>query len=225
MARPAATARRPGGATGRTVVLGVPAGTAAAVQRGAGADDLNGAGMSEGEGPADGAGPGAEVPLEGPERRAAAGDGHVAPERSGSRLAPEATPAGADGPFEWVRRGLDLLDRGDAWAAAVLLERAAAKEPASSSVREALSRAYFDSGRFAQAAASFHDLVVLNPTSDYAHFGLGLALTRLDRFELAIEHLAMAVAMRPDRREYVDRLQQARATLAARRRARQDLSS
>ena len=143
--------------------------------------------------------------------------------------APGSSPAtggtGVEGPFEWVHRGLDLLDRGDAWAAAVLLERAALSEPASSSLREALSRAYFDSGRFEQAAASFEELVVLAPTSDYAHFGLGLALTRLDRFELAIEHLAMAVAMRPDRREYVDRLQQARATLAARRRAHQNLSS
>ena len=161
---------------------------------------MDGRGVSEGDAPQDGAAP-------------------------VSAAATWETSAGGEGPFEWVHRGLGLLDRGDAWAAAVLLERAAANEPASSSVREALSRAYFDSGRFEQAAASFHELVALAPTSDYAHFGLGLALTRLDRFELAIEHLAMAVAMRPDRHEYVERLRQAKATLSARRGAHQDLSS
>ena len=99
----------------------------------------------------------------------------------------------------------------------VLLEHAAAREPDSSSVCEALARAYYDSGRFEPAATSFARLLTLVPTSDYGHFGLGLALTRLDRFELASEHLAMAAAMRPDRPEYVDRLKQARATLRARR--------
>lgn len=130
------------------------------------------------------------------------------------------TPDG--GPFEWVRRGTELLDRGDAGAAAVLLEHAAASEPDSSSICEALARAYYDSGRYEQAAEGFGRLLALVPTSDYAHFGLGLALTRLDRFELASEHLAMAAAMRPDRPEYVDRLRQARATLKARRDARGD---
>ena len=123
------------------------------------------------------------------------------------------------GPFEWLRRGLDLLERGDAGAAAVLLEHAAAREPESSSVCEALARAYYDSGRFERAVSCFTRLLTLVPTSDYGHFGLGLALTRLDRFELASEHLAMAVVMRPDRPEYVDRLRQARATLRARREA------
>lgn len=126
------------------------------------------------------------------------------------------------GPFEWMRRGLELLERGDASAAAVLLEHAAMQVPDSSSVLEALSRAYYDGGRFEQAVASFVRLLELTPTSDYGHFGLGLALTRLDRFELATEHLALAAAMRPDRREYVDRLRQARATLAARRTPRED---
>jgi len=123
------------------------------------------------------------------------------------------------GPFEWLRRGLDLLERGDAGAAAVLLEHAAAREPESSSVCEALARAHYDSGRFERAVTCFTRLLALVPTSDYGHFGLGLALTRLDRFEVASEHLAMAVAMRPDRPEYVDRLKQARATLRARREA------
>ena len=136
--------------------------------------------------------------------------------------APVAAGAPDGGPFEWLRRGQHLLERGDAAPATVLLEHAAAHAPDSGSVREALARAYYDAGRYEAAAEQFRHLLVLTPASDYGHFGLGLALTRLDRFELAAEHLAMAVAMRPDRSEYVDRLRQARATLAARRAARTD---
>ena len=117
-------------------------------------------------------------------------------------------------------RAAAVLERGDASAAVVLFEHAGAQVPGSSSIQEALSRAYYDSGRFEQAAAGFRRLLKLAPTSDYGHFGLGLALTRLDRFELAGEHLALAGAMRPDRPEYVDRLRQVRATLAARFAAR-----
>lgn len=125
------------------------------------------------------------------------------------------------GPFEWVRRGMQLLDGGDAAAAAVLLERAAAESPRSSSLCEALGRAHFDSGRVGPAAEQFERLVELEPTSHYAHFGLGLALSRLGRFVLAAEHLSMAVAMRPERREYAEALRRVRATIAARRDAGQ----
>lgn len=125
------------------------------------------------------------------------------------------------GLFEWVRRGMQLLDGGDAAAAAVLLERAAAESPRSSSLCEALGRAHFDSGRVGPAAEQFERLVELEPTSHYAHFGLGLALSRLGRFVLAAEHLSMAVAMRPERREYAEALRQVRATIAARRDAGQ----
>lgn len=139
----------------------------------------------------------------------AGGDGGVADE-SGA-------PDG--GPLEWSRRGLALLDGGDAAAAAILLERAHAASPESSSLLEALGRAFYDSGRFGASADRFTQLVAAEPTSDYAHFGLGLALSRLSSFVLAAEHLSMAVAMRPDRAQYVESLRQVRATIAARREA------
>lgn len=130
-------------------------------------------------------------------------------------------PAGAGGSpgggvYEWLRRATDLLERGDAAPAVVLLERASAAEPRSASVLETLGRAQFQAGQRDEAAATFTRLVELSPDSDYAHFGLGVALSRLGRFGLAAEHLAMAVAMRPDRQEYVERLRQVRATLRAR---------
>ena len=120
------------------------------------------------------------------------------------------------GPYEWLQRGLALLADGEAAAAATLLARAHAEEPASTGLLEALARAQYDSGDVAGAAESFHDLTQVRPADDYAHFGLGLSLSRLGRFGLAAEHLAMAHAMRPDRPEYADRLRQVRATLAAR---------
>jgi len=60
----------------------------------------------------------------------------------------EAGPDGSD-TYALYRRGLDLLGRGSAAAAAQLLERAAAAEPRSPSVREALARAQFDARRYA----------------------------------------------------------------------------
>lgn len=128
---------------------------------------------------------------------------------------PDAVPEG--GAYEWLRRGTELLERGDAAAAATLLQRAAQHEPTSASVLEALARAQYDSGRAPDAVRTFRRLVELSPDADYARFGLGVSLNRIGRFEEAAEQLALAAAMRPERREYVERLRQVRATLAARR--------
>ena len=60
-------------------------------------------------------------------------------------------------------------------------------------------------------------IVEASPTDDYAHFGLGLALARSGEHEAAAEYLALAAAMRPDRKPYTDALHQVRATLKYRR--------
>lgn len=121
------------------------------------------------------------------------------------------TPAGDT--YDWYRRGLGLLESGDAAAAAQLLAHAEAEEPESASIREALARALFDARRYDEAAVAFGRLVGAHPGDDYARFGLGLSLARLRRFEEAVEHLALAAAMRPDRSEYRQALRDARATL------------
>jgi predicted Zn-dependent protease len=132
--------------------------------------------------------------------------------------------AGLDGTdtYALYRRGLDLLGRGSAAAAAQLLERAAAAEPRSPSVLEALARAQFDARRYADAAESFRQIVDASPSDDYAQFGLGLALARAGNPAAATEHLALAAAMRPDLRHYTDALRQARATVRARGNATPD---
>src|ERR1700731_2986742 len=105
----------------------------------------------------------------------------------------------------WYRRGMELLGNGSPAAAAQVLQRASTAEPASRSIREALARAQFDAGRYAEAAGNFRLIVEASPSDDYAHFGLGLAL---------------AAAMRPDDRHYTEALRSVRATLRAREHAR-----
>ena len=129
-----------------------------------------------------------------------------------------APPAAQSDTYTLYQRGLDLLGRGSAAAAAQLLERAATAEPHSRSILEALARAQFDAGRYAAAAESFRRIVEASPADDYAQFGLGLALARTGDPGAAAEHLALAAAMRPNLRHYTDALRSVRATLSARNR-------
>ena len=66
--------------------------------------------------------------------------------------------------YDLYRRGLDLLGRGSAAAAAQLLERAAAAEPQSRSVLEALARAQFDARQYDAAAGNFRRIVDASPS-------------------------------------------------------------
>jgi Flp pilus assembly protein TadD len=130
-----------------------------------------------------------------------------------------AEPARTADIHQLYQRGLDLLGRGSPAAAAQLLQRAAAAEPRSRSIREALARAQFDTGQYAAAADNFRFIVEASPSDDYAQFGLGLALARTGDTGGAAEHLALAAAMRPNLRHYTDALRSVRATLQARREA------
>ena len=126
---------------------------------------------------------------------------------------PETSPDG--GVYEWYQRGVELLRGGHPAAAATLLGRAAAAEPGSRSILEALARAQYDAGRYEEAVITFTTLAGVAPTDDYAHFGLGLAASRAGELRLAAEHLALAVAMRPDLGHYARALRRVRARQAA----------
>ncbi|WP_174315628.1 tetratricopeptide repeat protein [Streptomyces sp. CB01881] len=118
--------------------------------------------------------------------------------------------------YEWFRRGGKLLAQGHPAAAEQLLARAAAAEPHSRSIRETLARAQFDAGSYAAALENFRAVALADPSDDYAQFGWGVAAARLGDFETSAEHLALAVAMRPETDHYRAALRQTRATLAAR---------
>jgi Flp pilus assembly protein TadD len=115
--------------------------------------------------------------------------------------------------YDWYVRAIELLEAGSPEAAASLLTHAHAREPGSASVLEALGRASFDAGRYDEAARHFGELAAVSPDNDYAYFGLGLSRMRLGDHAGAIEQLALAAAMRPQRKEYDRALREARATL------------
>ena len=114
--------------------------------------------------------------------------------------------------YDLYMRGSDLLEHGDFSAAAIPLEQARELEPEKSSIREALGRAYFRTGRYAKAAAEFQAVVDRYPVNDFAQFCLGRSLEKSGRPREARKHLALAAGLRPERadyRMYRDRLRRA----------------
>ncbi|HWO17101.1 MAG TPA: tetratricopeptide repeat protein [Solirubrobacterales bacterium] len=107
-----------------------------------------------------------------------------------------------DSTYTLYRRGIELLEDGSFEQAAEPLAEAARRAPEKSSVREALGRAYYRSGRFADAAAEFEAVVETHNVNDYAHFCLGRALTKIGETRRARHHLALASNLRPDRSDY-----------------------
>jgi tetratricopeptide (TPR) repeat protein len=96
------------------------------------------------------------------------------------------------------QRGQALLKRRHHAQAAVLLERASRLEPGKGSIVEALGRAYYNSGQHQRAADAFRQLLIIDPSAAYGHFGLGQALKQLGQREAARTHLRLAVALAPD---------------------------
>jgi tetratricopeptide (TPR) repeat protein len=113
--------------------------------------------------------------------------------------------------YDWFRRGEQLLAQGNAAAAAQLLQRALAAEPGSRAARETLARALFDAKQYDEARVLFAEIVADHPADDYALFGLGLAALRSGDPKAAVEHLSLAVAMKPHDHHYATALRNARA--------------
>jgi Flp pilus assembly protein TadD len=95
----------------------------------------------------------------------------------------------------------------------ISLEQARDAAPGHGSVREALGRAYYGAGRTSAAEAEFARALEIDPSNDYAHFGLGLCLARGGKRTRAVGHLRLAVAMRPEvdtYRQALDRVERQR---------------
>ena len=108
----------------------------------------------------------------------------------------------SDDAYALFQRGLSLLAESHWAQAAVSLEKAKRLEPDKTSIREALGRAYFRSGRYQRAATEFAAVVERSPANDYAHFCLGRSFEKLGDRRAARRHLSLAFGMRPDRTDY-----------------------
>ena len=133
-------------------------------------------------------------------RPAGSASGGPAPEPGGSgELSPEER---GEQVYDLFSRGTALLEAGDFAAATIPLERARAFEPDKTSIREALGRAYFRAGRYADAREEFAAVVERAPVNDFAHFCLGRSLEKTGRRAEARRHLVLAACLRPDRPDY-----------------------
>jgi tetratricopeptide (TPR) repeat protein len=110
-------------------------------------------------------------------------------------------PASNDA-YELFQRGVALLADDHYAQAAISLEKAKRLEPDKTSIREALGRAYFRSGRYRLAADEFSAVIERYPANDYAHFCLGRSLEKLGDRRAASRHMSLACGMRPDRTDY-----------------------
>jgi Tfp pilus assembly protein PilF len=108
--------------------------------------------------------------------------------------------------YSLFERGSGFLNQGHPAQAAMLLEKAMRLAPGKNSIVEALARAYFQIGRFDEAAQLFRSITDSVPTNDYAHFGLACSLVKLGRITEARGHFRLAAAMEPERTDYLQRL-------------------
>jgi Flp pilus assembly protein TadD len=107
-----------------------------------------------------------------------------------------------DDVYELYSRGSALLADGHSHQAAIPLRRASQLSPQSTSIREALGRALFQTQHYDEAVDEFRAVVERAPTNDYALFCLGRSLQMLGRHAEAQQPLALAACMQPGRSDY-----------------------
>jgi Flp pilus assembly protein TadD len=104
--------------------------------------------------------------------------------------------------YALLQRGTQLMSHRHHAQAAVLLERAARLEPGKGSIVEALARAYYNSGQHQRAVEAFEELLRIDPSAHYGHFGLGQSLKQVGRRDEARTHLRLACALAPHSKLY-----------------------
>jgi Flp pilus assembly protein TadD len=104
--------------------------------------------------------------------------------------------------YSLFQRGVAFLRERHPAQAAMLLAQALRLEPGKDSIREALGRAEFALGMYAQAAQRFREVLDDAPDNDYACYALGRCLLRLGRPDEARAHLRLASALSPQSELY-----------------------
>ena len=116
--------------------------------------------------------------------------------------------------YDRYRLGQAYVDAGDPLAAARVLEPAVDGGSTSAALWLTLARAYFASSRLGRAQAAFERVVELDPTDDYARFGLGRTLERQSRRAEALTQYRLAFALSP-KPDYADALRRVEDQVAA----------
>jgi Flp pilus assembly protein TadD len=104
--------------------------------------------------------------------------------------------------YDLYSKGVRFLDEGHPHQAVMMLSMAKLIEPDKGSIRSALGRALFMTGRMARARREFAKAVDINPSDDWAHFALALACERTGERARALGHVKLAIAMRPGVEHY-----------------------
>jgi Flp pilus assembly protein TadD len=115
--------------------------------------------------------------------------------------------------YDRYRLGQAYVDAGDPLAAARVLEPAVDGGSTSAALWLVLAQAYFASSRLRPAQRAFERVVELDPTDDYARFGLGRALERQGRRAEALAQYRLAFALSP-KPDYAEALRRVEARLA-----------
>jgi Flp pilus assembly protein TadD len=115
--------------------------------------------------------------------------------------------------YDRYRLGQAYVDAGDPLAAARVLEPAVDGGSSSAALWLVLAQAYFASSRLRLAQGAFERVVELDPTDDYARFGLGRAFERQSRHAEALAQYRIAFALSP-KPDYADALRRLEARLA-----------
>jgi Flp pilus assembly protein TadD len=104
--------------------------------------------------------------------------------------------------YDLFFKGVRFLDEGHPHQAVMMLSMAKLIEPDKGSIRSALGRALFMTGRMARARREFAKAVAINPSDDWAHFALALACERTGERTRALGHVKLAIAMCPGVEHY-----------------------
>ncbi len=100
-----------------------------------------------------------------------------------------------------LKRGSDLLLRGDADPARSALERALELRPKDAKVLGVLGQAYYKLGRFDDAGRVWQRLVDDNPVEPGARVNLGLAYLKAKRHPDAVKQLEIALDLNPEHKK------------------------
>jgi Tfp pilus assembly protein PilF len=114
--------------------------------------------------------------------------------------------------YALYQQGHLRLRAGNPGGAAEAFEQAVAEAPAQASLHEALARAYFAASRIQPARAEFERTLEIDPTNDFAHFGLGRCYERQGRLADAAKHYKLACAL-ADEESYREALGRVRRRL------------